>query len=103
MYQITVTYGVPADPESFDRYYRDTHLPLASQIPNLQSLTGGRCYSADGQPIGAYLVTTLTFDSEEVAVSSMASPEGIAAAQDIANFATGGASIVYTDVRYQLP
>ena len=26
----------PTDPEAFDRHYRETHIPLANEMPNLR-------------------------------------------------------------------
>jgi uncharacterized protein (TIGR02118 family) len=102
VYQVTITYGQPDDAEAFERYYRDNHLPLAARIPGLQALAAGRCFAPDGEPVSAYLVTTLTFESEAEARAGLASTEGQAAAADIANFATGGATITHVPVEYSI-
>jgi uncharacterized protein (TIGR02118 family) len=39
MFQLTVFYGQPQDPQAFDRYYEQTHTPLAKKIPGLRGLT----------------------------------------------------------------
>jgi uncharacterized protein (TIGR02118 family) len=35
MYRLSVLYGRPTDPETFDRYYREVHLPIASRMRGL--------------------------------------------------------------------
>ncbi|HEX3570025.1 MAG TPA: EthD family reductase [Acidobacteriaceae bacterium] len=39
MTYLLVQYGVPADAAAFDRYYRETHIPLAKTIPGLREYT----------------------------------------------------------------
>ena len=34
---LTVCYGHPADPATFDAYYASTHVPLAADVPNFAS------------------------------------------------------------------
>ncbi|MHB8866959.1 MAG: EthD family reductase, partial [Pirellulaceae bacterium] len=45
MVRLTVLYGHPADPEAFQRYYRDVHVPLARKMKGLQGWTIGMCES----------------------------------------------------------
>ena len=103
MYLVTLTYGQPTDPEAFDAHYRDQHLPLASKIPHVQAFAGGRCESLDGTPPVAYQQAVLTFDDKSSAAAALGSPEGQAAAADIAGFATGGATMTFTEVDVSLP
>jgi uncharacterized protein (TIGR02118 family) len=61
--------------------------------------TFGHARSLDLSQPAPYLVAELDFDSEQAMGESMSSAEGRAAGQDIANFATGGASFVHFDVQ----
>jgi len=97
MYRVTISYGQPHNPAAFDEYYQYKHLPLASQIPGLHRLAGGRCESPDGEEPAAYYLTQLSFADRAKALAALASPQGRAAAADIVNFATGGAAIAYSD------
>src|SRR5215208_7399337 len=36
MVKLTVLYGHPDDPDAFEEYYANTHMPLVDEIPNLQ-------------------------------------------------------------------
>jgi uncharacterized protein (TIGR02118 family) len=94
MAQILVLYNTPADPAAFDRYYHQTHIPLAKKIPGLRS------YSISNGPVQAlagsapYLVAILSFDSMADLSAAVASGEGQAVAADLSNFASGGATVL---------
>ena len=76
-------YQAPADPEAFDRHYREVHIPLACQLPALRRHTLGRGATAiRGAPY--YLVAELEWDSTEDLRAAFASPEGRATAADAA-------------------
>src|SRR5215211_9063622 len=36
MVKLTVLYGHPDDPDAFEEYYANTHMPLVDKMPNLQ-------------------------------------------------------------------
>ena len=36
MAKIVVTYKTPTDPAAFDKYYAETHIPLAKKMPGLR-------------------------------------------------------------------
>lgn len=38
MHKLTVLYGHPKDPAEFDRYYYETHIPLAKKMQGLMGL-----------------------------------------------------------------
>ena len=98
--QLVVTYGAPSDAAAFDRYYFDTHVPLAMKIPGLRryEVNDGPIATPDG-PAPAYLVAMLHFDSMADIGAAFASPEGQATGADLGNFATGGASMVMFETR----
>jgi uncharacterized protein (TIGR02118 family) len=98
VHRLNVSYGQPEDTDAFDGYYRDTHVPLASQMPGVQRFTIGHA-----QPLGEgnapYLVAELDFESEQAMNDAFASPQGQAAAADVGNFATGGAWMTHYEVQ----
>ena len=78
-----VVYETPADPEEFDRHYREVHIPLVHRLPRLRRYVIGR----DAQPVrGApyYLVAESEWDTMEELRAAFASPEGRATAADAA-------------------
>ena len=89
VHRLVVSYGQPDDPAAFDAYYRDTHIPLAASMPGLVRYTIGSPQAMDPSQPAPYLVAELDFGSEE----------GKAAAGDVANFATGGATMTHYEVR----
>jgi len=97
MAQVLVLYSAPSDPAAFDRYYHQTHIPLANKIPGLRS------YTINNGPIQAlagsapYLVAILNFDSMADLSAALASPEGQTCAADLQNFASGGATLLIYD------
>lgn len=99
MAQILVLYNAPADPAAFDRYYRETHIPLARKIPGLRSyvISNGPVQASAGS--APYLVAILSFDSISAVQAALASPEGQAAAADLPNFASGGATLLLYDTK----
>ena len=94
MAQLLVLYNTPADPEAFQRYYHETHIPLAKKIPGLRSawISEGPVQALAGD--APYLIGNLTFDSMADLQAGLASPEGKATAADLPNFASGGATLL---------
>src|ERR1700730_7229383 len=97
MAQVLVLYNTPADPAVFDRYYHQTHIPLAQKIPGLRSyvISKGSVQALAG--IAPHLVAILHFDSLADLNAALASPEGQAAAADLSNFASAGATLLIYD------
>jgi uncharacterized protein (TIGR02118 family) len=94
MAQLVVLYNKPADPAAFDRYYHQTHAPLAKKIPGLRSyvISDGPVQALAGT--ASHFVAILTFDSMADLNAALASPEGQAAAADLANFASAGVTLL---------
>ncbi len=91
MVKVTVLYGHPEEPEAFEEYYANEHLPLAAKIPNVQRFEAGRVSAADEESQPPYhRIAELWFESAEQMQEALSSPEGEAATGDILNFATGG-------------
>ena len=91
--RVAVCYGHPSDPAAFDEYYERVHIPLANAIPGLTEYTYSKAASLDGSPSPYYSVASRYFPDEATLKAGLASPEMTAAAGDVANFATGGATL----------
>jgi uncharacterized protein (TIGR02118 family) len=100
MAKLIVLYKTPKDTAAFDRYYASTHIALARKIPGLRSydISQGAVASPAG-PSGVHLVATLAFASMADLEKGLASPEGQAAAGDLANFADGGADLLMFEAK----
>ena len=99
MIRLLVCYGPPEDAAAFDRYYRDVHTPLASKMPHLKSFEVSRGPVVSSDPAVAYhLVAILSYADQADLDASLASPEGKATVADLANFASGGVTILTIDM-----
>jgi uncharacterized protein (TIGR02118 family) len=99
MVKLTVLYGHPTDPDAFEEYYANTHLPLVQKVPDLQRFEPARVVATpDGSEPPYYRIAELYFESMEQMQNSLATPEGQAAPADIPNFATGGATVFISEV-----
>lgn len=104
MVRLTVLYGHPDDPDEFDRYYREVHLPLARQMEGLRGWTIGKCEAAEaGQKAAYYMIVGLYAESRPAMEQILATPAGQACIADVANFATGGATFLYDDEEVLIP
>jgi uncharacterized protein (TIGR02118 family) len=100
MARLMVLYKTPKDAAAFDRYYFDKHVPLAKKMPGLRKYevsTGPVMTPAGPSPF--HLIATLHFDDLAAIQKAFASPEGQAAAADVATFATGGAEMHLCETR----
>jgi uncharacterized protein (TIGR02118 family) len=100
MARLLVLYNAAADPAAFDHYYFETHVPIAKRIHGLRSFTvsSGKPATLAGT-LSPHLIAELEFDSMEALQAAMASPEGQAAAADLANFAQAGVTLLVYDTR----
>jgi uncharacterized protein (TIGR02118 family) len=90
MYRMTILYGTPEDPAAFRSYYLDTHIPIAR---TMQGLTGWNLQWIDDDP-DWFLVAELYAEDKAAMDAILASPEGVAASEDLANFVTGGVTFL---------
>ena len=99
MVKLTVLYGPPTDEAAFEDHYLGTHLPLVSKMSGVQRFEASRVVATtDGGNPPYYRIAELWFNDQDELQQAMASEEGQATAGDIPNFATGGATILISDV-----
>jgi uncharacterized protein (TIGR02118 family) len=100
MTRVLVLYAQPSDSTAFERYYFETHVPIAKKIPGLRSYqVSARSPGVIAGDQPPYLVTELSFDNEAAVQAALKSPEGQATASDLANFARAGVTILTYDVK----
>lgn len=98
MIRLTILYGHPTDPDAFLDYYEHTHVALAQKIPDTVSFTWGKCLPGfEGEAPPYILTAELAWENADAMGSAMTSHDGGAAAADVANFATGGATMVVSE------
>jgi uncharacterized protein (TIGR02118 family) len=95
----TALFGHPQDPNAFEEYYANTHVPLAETIPNLQRYERAKIVATpDGSEPPYYRIAALYFEDMEQLQQSLASEEGQATVADVQNFATGGVTFYFSEV-----
>jgi uncharacterized protein (TIGR02118 family) len=99
MVKLTVLYGPPTDADAFDSYYMQKHVPLADALPGIRRNEVSKVgRSLDGSVPPYHLVAELHFDDSDALKAALGSPEGRAAAADMANFATGTVTMIISEV-----
>ena len=97
--KLTVLYGHPEDPDAFEEYYANTHMPMVPKIPNLLRFEAARLVAGEGGSEPPYYrIFEAWFEDMDRLQSGMSSPEGQAPPADLPNFATGGATIFVSEV-----
>ncbi len=99
MIKLTVLFNHPTNPQEFERYYADTHLPIAGKMKGFSRLELTRFGPGpDGGRAAYYRMAELYFPSQTQMQMTLGSPEGQAAVADIGNFATGGITMLFGSV-----
>jgi uncharacterized protein (TIGR02118 family) len=95
MAQLVVMYKTPKDPKAFDKYYFESHVPIANRIPGMRKylVSRGPVVTPAG-PSDVHLIALPHFDDMAAIQRAFASPEGQAAAADVQTFATGGVDML---------
>ena len=98
MADLVVLYKTPKDPVAFDKYYFESHIPLAKTIPGLRRYKVSKGpIATPGGPSGLHLIATLTFDNMAAIAAAFASAEGKATAADVPKFASGGVDMHFSE------
>jgi uncharacterized protein (TIGR02118 family) len=99
MYKLLALYPHPTDPDHFRRYYEETHLPLALTMPGLK----GHRYTFTPEGLGAaspyFCVFEGDFADKASFEASLASDVGQRTAADVANYATGGVTLLHYETK----
>lgn len=89
-------WSTPTEPETFDRHYREIHIPLGRQLPELRRYTLSRNVARIRGEEPFYLVAELDWDDMASLRRAFDSPIGRATADDVAKLAR------YASVRSQV-
>ncbi len=99
MVKLSVLYGPPKDAAAFEKYYADTHLPLASKMQGVNKIELSKVVGTpDGSAPTFYRMADLYFNDADHMKRVMDTPEAKATVADLANFATGGVTILVSEV-----
>jgi len=95
--KLIVLYKKPADPAHFDKYFRETHMPLVKKMPGLKSFFFGPASDLEGKDGEYFWQFTGTFDSLKAIGEAFGSPEGQAALADIPNYSKEAPTVLHID------
>ncbi|MGH6788759.1 MAG: EthD family reductase, partial [Pseudolabrys sp.] len=85
--------------DAFEKYYAETHLPLAGRIQGVRKIELSKVVATpDGGALPFYRLADLYFDDLDHMKSVMGSPESKAAVGDLPNFATGGVTVLISEI-----
>lgn len=93
MQKLFVFYGEPTDITAFEQYYTEHHLPLVEALPGLVSAEFSLGLNVLGEGTAPWGVFQAVFESAEAMQAALASEAGAAVGADVANYATGGATV----------
>jgi len=97
-WSVTVLYNQPKDTAAFEKYYAERHVPLFASHAQEIGVTRAELIkfasTADGKPPTLYREADLRFDSKEALEKGTATAGFKAVAADLANFATGGVTVL---------
>jgi uncharacterized protein (TIGR02118 family) len=97
--KLTVLYGHPTNSSAFEKYYAQTHLPIAGKMTGFTRVELSKALPGpDGAKGPFYRMAEFWFESPAALQACMASPEGQATAADLPNFATGGVALLVSEV-----
>ena len=98
--KLTIVYGRPDDPAAFEDYYANRHLPFATEAmagvrrAELSRVTLGP--AAEGTPY--YRLAEMYWDDLDGLHAALDSPQGRSVLADLDNFATGGTTLLISDI-----
>jgi len=99
MIKLTVLYGHPTDPQTFETYYATRHMPLVAKMSGFTRTEKAKIVGTpDGGKPPFYRMFDFWFESEDALKQTMGSAEGKAAVEDLPKFATGGVTVLVSAV-----
>ena len=72
MTELIVLYGMPKDPEHFEKYYREVHGPMTGKLYGIGDYNYGRVHAVDGGTGEFFWYWSGTFDSRQAALRGSA-------------------------------
>jgi len=97
MHRVLALYPPPKDPAHFKKYYVEKHLPLAAQMPGLLSSRHSFVIEGVTGPSPYFCIWEGEFANEAAMAAATQSEIGQKVAADVANYATGGVTILHFD------
>ena len=91
MRKVVVLYRPPAEPETFDRAYFETHLPIVNRVPGLARVEISDVHRTLHGDLALHRMVEMYFPDGETLKTALRSPEWAEAGQNLAGI--GGLDI----------
>ena len=99
MIKATVLYGHPTDPDFFEKYYAETHIPIVNKAAGIAKSEYTKFSpNPDGSDPAYYRMAELYFENPAEMQVTLESTEGKTMVNDLSNFASGGVTVLFGDV-----
>jgi uncharacterized protein (TIGR02118 family) len=99
MYKLIALYPQPTDPDHFRRYYEKRHLPLARTMPGLMASRHSFAVEGLGEASPWFCIWEGDFADKGAFEAAVASEAGQKTAADVANYATGGVTLIHYETK----
>lgn len=95
MMKVTALFGHPTNPDEFDKQWADRHTPLVAKLKDVARFEFTKFVAAPdrGKP-AFYYMSEAYFTTLAQMEQALATAEGQALVAEIANFATGGVTVM---------
>jgi len=103
MVKMIALYKRPADPAAFDKHYETVHKPLALKIPELAEFRSSKVIGGPAGKSPWYFMVELCFKDKDSFKRGIMSPESLAAAKDLDNFAKGACEVFFVEEQQTAP
>lgn len=98
MHCLMVLYPQPDQPDAFKKYYKDSHLPLAQQLPGIRSYSYGYPEVLGETANDSFCVFQAMFEDVEAMARALDSEIGQRVAADVPNYSPKGATLLHFDL-----
>ena len=99
MHKLVLLFNQPEDAADFDRRWSEEFVTVIERMPGLRRVAVGRITGAAAGEDAPYLVHEFFFDSRELLMQAMGSPQGQAAGRALMALAHGKVTICFADHR----
>lgn len=105
MIRIVALHKMPANPEQYEKYYREVHTPIVQRIPGVRNIRFGRVVGMEDKSTTPYLLVSDTyFDDMDSLQKALASSEMAEALADVQTFsAPGDVTIMFCEAEDVAP
>ena len=97
--KLTFVFNHPEDPDAFDSYFFERHLPLTEEVTQMRRREVAKIMGTpDGGPAPYYMISEYSFETMDDLRAAFTSEAGGRLNEDLANFAGAGFSVFVSQI-----